>query len=112
MTHVTESPPTGQDRHAIEDEYNAHDASFRRHYQLNYNLDDPNARPYEFYAPAYRFGYELAEEHSGVQWHEALEQAKHHWQAKHTSDWEEIADAVYYGWQENRNPEALRVDHS
>lgn len=105
------------DRHTIEDRYNFHDASFRRHYQLNYHhlgeqAQDDNVRDYEtFYAPAYRFGYELAEESGGKSWDSVETEAQQHWQSQHRSGWSDIVDAVRYGWKEQRDPDALRVHH-
>lgn len=95
--------------HEIKDEYNFHDASFRRHYQLNYS---DNERDYEeFYAPAYRYGYELAQKQSGDNWESVQEEARSHWQTHHSSSWSDVAEAVQYGWREQRNPEELRVHH-
>jgi hypothetical protein len=97
------------DRHNIDDRYNFHDASFRRHYQLNYH---DTGRDYEaFYAPAYRFGYELALENAGTNWEMVKREAQRHWQTRHPSAWEDVADAIHYGWEEQRDPEALRVHH-
>ncbi len=109
---------TSGDEHAIEDRYNFHDASFRRHYQLHYHDlqhdgENSTGRNYEsFYAPAYRFGYELAEEHSGAEWSAVESQAQQHWQSKHNSAWSDVQEAIRYGWQEQRNPESLRVHHA
>lgn len=97
------------DQHPIEDRYNTHDASFRRHYQLNYH-DNPHSYE-EFYAPAYRFGFELGEQNPSAAWDAVTAAAQRHWQANHSSAWADIADAVRYGWQEQRNPDALRVHH-
>lgn len=97
------------DVHPIPDRYNTHDASFCRHYQLNYH---DNAHSYEeFYAPAYRFGFQLGEENASADWQSVAETAQHHWQNNHPSTWAEVADAVHYGWLEQRNPDALRVHH-
>ena len=97
------------DVHPIPDRYNTHDASFRRHYQLNYH---DNAHSYEeFYAPAYRFGFQLAEDSSGAEWEVTKAEAERHWQTNYPSPWTEVADAVHYGWLEQRNPDALRVHH-
>lgn len=97
------------EQHPIEDRYNTHDASFRRHYQLNYHN---NSHTYqEFYAPAYRFGFELAEESGATSWDDVKAAAEQHWQTNHPSAWAEVADAVHYGWVEQRNPDALRVHH-
>jgi hypothetical protein len=95
--------------HEIEDKYNFHDASFRRHFQLNY-VD--TGRDYEeFYAPAYRYGFELAEEHAGASWEVVQSEAQQHWNSNHESAWSDIADAIRYGWEEQRHPEQLRVHH-
>jgi hypothetical protein len=112
---------TNGDQHQIEDRYNSHDASFRRHYQLTYHdkpldssRDNPRITPRtyeEFYAPAYRYGFELAEESPTADWKDVEAEAQRHWQSNHTGAWEEVVDAVHYGWKEQRNPEALRVHH-
>jgi hypothetical protein len=107
-TDTTERNGRGDERHPIEDRYNFHDASFRRHYQLNYH-DGPHA--YEYYAPAYRFGYELAEESAGSDWEAAQPEAQRHWQSNHDTAWDEMREAIHYGWREQRNPDALRVHH-
>jgi hypothetical protein len=96
------------DQHQIDDRYNFHDASFRRHYQLNYH-DNPH--DYEYYAPAYRFGYELAEENAGMDWGRIETEAQEHWQTQHNIPWQEMAEAIHYGWLEQRDPDALRVHH-
>ena len=101
-------PGNRPDKHPIEDRYNTHDASFRRHYQLNLR-EDPQS--YDFYAPAYRLGYELAEERSSSSWETVRDEAKTHWQSHHPGTWEQVADAVLYGWREQRNPDELRVHH-
>jgi hypothetical protein len=96
-------------QHPIEDRYNTHDTSFRRHYQLTY-ADTPNSYA-EFYAPAYRFGFTLSEENPATKWDAMKTQAQEQWQTLHTSAWPEIAAAVRYGWTEQRRPEALRFHH-
>lgn len=97
-------------KHRIEDDYNIHDASFRRHYQLNY-ANEP--LEYEsFFAPAYRFGYELSAENPHAEWDEVEEQAHTEWVANHPVSWASVIDAVRYGWEEERNPNKNRVEHS
>lgn len=98
----------GGDRHQINDRYNFHDASFRRHYQLNYH---DNAHEYEYYAPAYRFGYELAADNAGMEWARIEMEAQRHWQTQHRTPWSEMAEAIHYGWREQRDPDELRVHH-
>ncbi|MEZ4711793.1 MAG: hypothetical protein R3A44_31665 [Caldilineaceae bacterium] len=99
----------GQGQHQIDDNYNFHDASFRRHYQLNYR---DNGRDYEeFYAAAYRFGYQLSEQNTNASWEQLAQQAQSHWATLHASSWRDVAEAVRYGWTEERNPDKLRVHH-
>lgn len=100
---------TQEDEHSIQDRYNFHDASFRRHYQLNYS--DGTHEYEEYYAAAYRFGYQLAKEYPGAEWSAIASDAQHHWQLKHDSAWENVINAVQYGWKEQRDPDALRVNH-
>lgn len=99
---------TAGDEHEIDDEYNFHDSSFRRHYQLNLK---ESGKPYEYYEDAYRFGYELAEESSTDDWSRVEAEAERHWMTQHSTSWQEARQAIAYGWQESRNPEALRVHH-
>lgn len=98
-----------EDRHPIEDEYNFHDASFRRHFQLHYG---DGSHDYEtVFAPAYRYGYELSNENPNRSWEQVENEAQQHWASKHASRWEEVAEAVRYGWNEERNPDKLRVHY-
>lgn len=94
-------------KHTIKDAYNFHDASFRRHYQLHYA--DRGHDYEEFYAPAYRFGYQLSAENSDAAWEQVAQTAEAHWTSMHASSWGDVADAVRYGWVEERNPDKLRV---
>ena len=95
--------------HPIDDELNVHDASFRRHYQLNY-ADEP--LDYEtYFAPAYRFGYQWTAQSRGAEWDAVEEQAHAEWVANHPISCETVAEAVQYGWQEERDPSEHRVDH-
>ena len=98
-----------QGQHLIDDDYNFHDASFRRHYQLNYR--DSGHDYDEFYAPAYRFGYQLSEQNASASWEQMEQQAQSHWATMHVSNWRDVADAVRYGWTEERNPDKLRAHH-
>ncbi|MFN8445909.1 MAG: hypothetical protein U0175_34280 [Caldilineaceae bacterium] len=114
MENRTQSPEvapamTQEDFHTSKDNYNLHDASFRRHYQLNYANSE---HEYDaFYAPAYRYGFELGEESAGTDWSKVEQDAKEYWASSSSIPWGEVADAVHYGWVEERDPERLRVHH-
>ncbi len=100
---------TQEEFHSRKDNYNLHDASFRRHYQLTYAN---GAHDYEtFYAPAYRYGFELGEESVGADWLRVEQDAKEYWSSSSSIPWEEVAEAIQYGWMEERDPERLRVHH-
>lgn len=99
--------PQQSDSHVIDDRYNFHDASFRRDYRLNHA--DGSHTYEEIYAPAYRYGYELAEQ--GKDWESAQIEAERHWSSMHTTPWSQVAEAIRYGWEEQRRPEEHRVYH-
>ena len=101
---------TQKEFHSREDTYNIHDASFRRHYQLTYAGGPHDYESY--YAPAYRYGYELSEESAGAVWDQVAQDAKQHWTSNSSTPWADIVDAIQYGWTEQRHPEKLRVHHS
>ena len=94
---------------ANDDEFNTHDASFRRHYQLNY-ADDPRSYG-SFYSDAYRFGYDLGVHKPDLSWEQVESFARNEWTANHAASWTEIAEAVRYGWTEERDPDKLQVHH-
>jgi hypothetical protein len=100
---------TQGDRHPIDDDYNIHDASFRRHFQLNYG--DERLDYESVYAPAYRYGFELSGENPNETWEEMEPEAQRHWAEEHSVSWATVADAVRYGWDEERNPDKHRVSH-
>jgi len=56
---------------------------------------------YEFYAPAYRYGFESAHRLRGREWSEAEAELSSGWEAyqhRNTSTWEEIKHAVRDAW--------------
>jgi hypothetical protein len=76
----------------------AQDKEFRRHHGETYG----EKGPYERYAPAYRYGYDLAglEEHQGKEWTEIEHDAKDMWEEReyNRDTWEEFKEAVRTGW--------------
>lgn len=91
MTLQQQRPDTDQDTLA------AHETTFRRHYIETYG---PDAEPYEFYQPAYEYGYGLAHSgrYSGRRWPEIEAEAQRGWTGEH---WEKVKDAVHHGWLES-----------
>lgn len=104
-----DSSSSPQDTHTTEDEYNTLDATFRRHYQSFYK---ESTHSYDYYAPAYRFGFELAKENSRMTWGVAKATAQERWRSSgHTSNWGEVVNAIHIGWKAQRNRDSLRVHH-
>jgi hypothetical protein len=62
-------------------------------------------RGYEFYQPAYRYGYESAtqQQYRGRQWHDVENELRFGWdryahRSANKSTWQEIKDAVRDAW--------------
>jgi hypothetical protein len=84
---------SGQD---FDDDY------FRQDWQSNYA---GRGFGYERYQPAYRYGYELAnnQQYRGRDWNEIESNVRRDWERQHPTDpWEDFKDAVRYGWQRVR----------
>jgi hypothetical protein len=56
---------------------------------------------YEYWAPAYRYGYDLAHNprHSGRDWPTIEAEARRDWEARRIGPWEEFKEAIRYGWE-------------
>jgi hypothetical protein len=59
---------------------------------------------YEQVQPAYRYGYQLANEMQGSasDWSSIESQAKTSWEQNHDGAWDQYRDAVRYGWERAR----------
>lgn len=58
-------------------------------------------RGYDYYGPAYRYGYETANQYRGRNWNEVEPQLRGGWdryEHKSKSTWDEIKDAVKDAW--------------
>ena len=66
----------------------------------------PGPESYAHYAPAYRYGYTLATEprYAGRDWPTIEAEARRDWEARHQGTWDELKDAVFYGWEHVRGP--------
>lgn len=76
----------------------ADDAYFRGHWTSNYG----SAGSYEEYAPAYRYGSEMArsERYRGQAWNDVENHLRSDWQARHPrSAWDRFKAAVRHGWE-------------
>ena len=76
----------------------ADDAEFRGHWTSNYGT----AGSFEEYAPAYRYGSEMArsERYRGQAWNEVENHLRSDWEARHPrSAWDRFKAAVRHGWE-------------
>jgi hypothetical protein len=73
--------------------------SFRSHYRTVYGT---GTYGYDWYLPAYRFGYELATDRRywDSDWDEVAYDAEQGWIERNGGRWEEFKDAIRYAWEE------------
>jgi hypothetical protein len=83
--------------------WQAHEPDFRGHYAANYAA---TGAAYEEYAPAYQYGYGLADAttYRGRPWDEIEPEARRDWEARNPgSTWERVKAAVRRGWERTSN---------
>jgi len=91
--------------------FESYDAEFRKNFTSTYGSRGKNST-YETYAPAYRYGYELASDqrYSGKEWSTFESDARRDWETRHPSQgtWDEVKDAVRHAWDavRGRTPRA------
>lgn len=59
-------------------------------------------RGYEYYRPAYRYGWESAGRHQGRQWYEVESELERGWErmrGESRSTWQEVKEAVRDAWE-------------
>jgi hypothetical protein len=78
-----------------------YEPDFRKNYQSTYAN---TGLQYEQVQPAYRYGYQLANESQGraSDWSSIEPQAKTSWEQNHDGAWDQYRDAVRYGWERAR----------
>lgn len=83
--------------------FDQYEAGFRSHYVNNFS---DRGYGYNQYMPAYRYGYDLAnnERYSSMDWNLIEPDARNYWEERHPGTWPDFRDAVYYAWIQARNP--------
>jgi uncharacterized protein (TIGR02271 family) len=96
-----EVEPLGADRPREARGFDAYEADFRSHYTTA--LAGRGAA-YERWAPAYRYGYELARDrrYADRDWTAIEAEARQDWEAHHQGTWDEFKDAIRYAWDKVR----------
>ncbi|HXV43182.1 MAG TPA: hypothetical protein VEC96_08970 [Anaerolineae bacterium] len=91
----------------VDDEFAVYDPLYRQHYQINYAN---SGYTYDQYAPAYRYGYDLAvhPSYSSYEWADLEPTARNYWEETNQGTWDQFKEAVRHAWQEVK--EALDLD--
>ena len=103
-----------KDAFDAEDDYYSFSPSFREHYDLNYGSTN---RDFDYYDPAYRYGYNLAidERYDAFDsWDELERDAQSGWSEFAGSvegTWEEFKDAVRHAWEDVRDALDMEDDY-
>jgi stress response protein YsnF/uncharacterized membrane protein len=81
--------------------FEAYEADFRSHYKTSLAS---RGHAYKRWAPAYRYGYELAQDnrYAGSDWTVIEPEARRRWEERHQGTWEEFKDTVRYAWDNVR----------
>lgn len=81
-------------------DYTAFEQEFRRDFATRYG----NQGAYEAYAPAYRYGYDLANDsrYANRDWNAVEAEARRDWEARNQGTWERFRDSVRYAWDRAR----------
>ena len=103
-----------KDAFDAEDDYASFSPSFRDHFQTNYGR---GSRDFDYYDPAYRYGYNLAidERYDAFDsWDEVEREAQNGWAEFAGSvdgTWEEFKDAVRHAWEDVRDALDMEDDY-
>jgi hypothetical protein len=82
-----------------DDRYRNYDTGFQTHYTTTYAN---RGRNYEYYRPAYYYGYQLAgdDRYRGWDWQDLEPEARREWERRGQSQgaWEDFKDGVQHAW--------------
>jgi hypothetical protein len=92
-------------------DYVTFETTFRRHYYTHYSR--PEGKPYEWYEPAYRYGYDLAmdKHYRGKDWFSVEKEIQTRWLARDYCSWEDIREASQRAWNEVKVAYGLEETH-
>jgi uncharacterized protein (TIGR02271 family) len=77
--------------------FETYETDFRHHYTT---AAGSRGQAYEHWAPAYRYGYTLANDprYRGRDWPAIEAEARRDWEQQHRGTWEEMKDAIRHAW--------------
>lgn len=82
----------------LDHEFDRYDMDYRNHYATTFGS---MGRSYDYYMPAYRYGYQLArdERYRGYDWNRLEMDARRDWESQHRDTlWDDVKDAVRHAW--------------
>jgi len=83
--------------------FETYETDFRHHYTTTF-AGGGQGQAYERWAPAYRYGYDLASDrqYAGRDWAALEPEARRRWEAQQKGTWEEFKDTIRYAWEKVR----------
>jgi hypothetical protein len=102
-----EVEPIGAGRAPETHRFDRYEAEFRSHY--NTTLAS-HGDAYDHWAPAYRYGYDLASDRRDADrdWATIEPDARRRWEERHHGTWETFKDAIRYAWDTVRGRREAR----
>jgi uncharacterized protein (TIGR02271 family) len=96
-----EVEPLGQESASRSGDFAGYESDFRAHYDSAFAR---HGAPYDRWAPAYRYGYDVATDprYHNRDWAAVEADARRGWEQRHQGTWEEFKEAVRYGWDKVR----------
>jgi hypothetical protein len=95
-----EVEPIGREHSDVRN-YKEYEHDFRTHATTTFAS---RGQTYEHWAPAYRYGYDLAADtrYRNRDWPTIEADARRDWEQRHKGTWEEMKDAIRYAWDKIR----------
>ena len=93
--------PIGKESAPRDRDFVAYEREFRSHYDTAFAT---RGSPYEHWAPAYRYGYDIATDprYREREWTTVETDARREWEQGHRGTWEEFKEAIRHGWDKVR----------
>jgi uncharacterized protein (TIGR02271 family) len=93
--------PLGAEHATTSRDLAAYERDFRTHATTAFAS---RGQAYEYWAPAYRYGYELAADprYRDRDWAAIEAEGRRDWEQHHQGSWEEFKEAIRYGWEKVR----------
>jgi len=84
--------------------FETYDADFRQNYQTTLARGGQAGQTYDYYVPAYRYGYTAANDrrYSGRNWDAVQTDLQRDWEARNPGTWQHVKSAVRYAWDKIR----------